>query len=157
MEHPKFYVPYFFLEKSRFSELVQFAICYYNFKSLPPPSHLRDGSACPGSRTSTSGQLSGSTGPASQSPGKPRARRRPPLSSSDAGHTNTPTPIKTSLSIKKKKWNSATGEAEKLQSGYRENPVTVQVVVMCRPYGRVWILGRNIGSAGTAVVCAWSA
>ena len=23
MEHPKFYVPYFFLEKSRFSELVQ--------------------------------------------------------------------------------------------------------------------------------------
>ena len=28
---------------------------------------------------------------------------------------------------------------------------------MCRPYERVWILGRNIGSAGAAVVCAWSA
>merc|ERR1712139_180868 len=57
-------------------------------QSLPPPSHSRDGSACPQSRTSTSGHLSGSTCPASQSPGKPRARRRPPLSSSDAGHTN---------------------------------------------------------------------
>ena len=30
-------------------------------QSLPPPSHLRDGSACPGSRTSSSGHLSGST------------------------------------------------------------------------------------------------
>ena len=36
-------------------------------------------------------------------------------------------------------------------------PVTVQVAVMSRPYGRVWILGRNIGNAGAAVVCAWSA
>ena len=80
-----------------------FAICnlLLVLQSLPPPSHLRDGSACPGSRTSTSGHLSGSTGPASQSPGKPRARQRPPLSSSsDAGHTNTDT--QNSLSIKKK-------------------------------------------------------
>ena len=37
-----------------------FAICYEYFKSLPPPSHSRDGSACPESRTSTSGHLSGS-------------------------------------------------------------------------------------------------
>ena len=40
--------------------------------------------ACPPSRTSSSGHLSGSTCPASQSLGKPRARQRPPLSSSDA-------------------------------------------------------------------------
>ena len=54
-------------------------------------SHSRDGSAGPQSRTSSSGHLSGSTCPASQSLGKPRARQRPPLSSSDAGHTNTDT------------------------------------------------------------------
>jgi hypothetical protein len=38
------------------------------------PSHLRDGSASPGSRTRSNGHLSLSTGPTPQSPGKPRAR-----------------------------------------------------------------------------------
>ena len=36
-------------------------------QSLPPPSHLRDGSAGPRSRTSTSGHLSGSSCPLSPS------------------------------------------------------------------------------------------
>ena len=97
--------------------------------------------------------------------GKPRVRR-PPLSISILQRRQgTPQPnlppstnkYENFLSQLKKKFVNVTGEAEKLQSGYRENPVTVQVVVMCRPYGRVWILGRNIGSAGAAVVCAWSA
>ena len=55
-------------------------------QSLPPPSHLRDGSACPGSRTSTSGHLSGSTCPTPPNweyPGRGGHRSQSPFSSGD--------------------------------------------------------------------------
>ena len=76
-------------------------------QSLPPPSHSRDGSACPESRTSTSGHLSGSTCPTPPSweyPGRGGHRSRSPFSSGDRAtlHPTAPPP-KTRLSIKKKK------------------------------------------------------
>ena len=80
-----------------------FITSYYPFnlllvlQSLPPPSHLRDGSACPGSRTRSNGHLSGSTCPTPPSweyPGRGGHRSRSPFSSGDRAtlHPTFPPP-----------------------------------------------------------------